>query len=176
MESRRVPRKHLYSRASYLYQAASYISRFQSRKAKDPCQERAQRTFPEPSDPVLQTSEAAIVSGQTGPYPSTEPLARVLLSQLRGISLKAQIRLGQDVKHSICKRCHQLLISGITSTARIENHSRNGAKPWANVLVVRCTFCNTPRRFPVGAKRQRPRKMRSDAPTNLEVTAELGVP
>lgn len=71
--------------------------------------------------------------------------------------MKSQIRLSQDVKHSICKRCSAILIPGSTSSSKVENLSRGGKKPWADVLVIECNVCSAQKRFPVGAKRQ-PRK------------------
>ena len=76
------------------------------------------------------------------------------VNHLRAISLKTQIRLSPMLKHSTCKRCDSLLVSGSTSTEKIENYSRDGKKPWADVLVVTCNTCRTKKRFPVGAKRQ----------------------
>ena len=88
--------------------------------------------------------------GTTKDMPTQQ--ARHLLSQLRSVSLKSQIRLTPDVKHSICKRCHSMLISGLTSSQFIQNASRSGQKPWANILVVTCDFCGAMKRFPVSHK------------------------
>ena len=74
--------------------------------------------------------------------------------------MKSQIRLSPAIKRSLCKRCDALLVSGSDSTSRLENKSRGGKKPWADVLVVTCNSCGTVKRFPVGAKRQSKRAER----------------
>ena len=168
MGGNHVPHKHLHSRISYLYQAASYLSEAQIRS---PCRTisgdcesllKSSRNASQGPQTDLGTLEANSVLGE--PFPPflapTTCLARHLVVQLRGISLKAQIRLAQNMKHSLCKHCHEMLKPGGTSATKIENHSRKARKPWADVLVVTCSSCTTSRRFPVGAKRQRPRKKR----------------
>ena len=90
-----------------------------------------------------------------------------LISQLRSVSLKGQIRLSQAMKHSICKSCDALLVPGTTSSTRVENKSRGSKKPWADVLVTTCHSCSATKRFPVGAKRQRRRPHRA-SDTKLE--------
>ncbi|GAD91635.1 RNAse P Rpr2/Rpp21 subunit domain protein [Paecilomyces variotii No. 5] len=75
-------------------------------------------------------------------------LPRQLISQMRGVSLKSQMRLPIDVKRSFCKRCDIILVPGFNCAEKIENASRGGKKPWADVRVVRCTACGTEKRFP----------------------------
>ena len=94
--------------------------------------------------------------------------SRHLISQLRSVSLKGQIRLSQAMKHSICKRCDALLVPGSTSSTRIENKSRGGKKAWADVLVVTCQSCSAVKRFPVGAKRQCRRHLRANDTKPIE--------
>ena len=84
----------------------------------------------------------------------TTALSRRLLLQSRGISLKAQVRLSPTIKHSICKVCSTLLVPAQTSTTYVENKSRGGRKPWADVLVTECTVCGTVSRIPIGGSRQ----------------------
>jgi ribonuclease P protein subunit RPR2 len=43
-----------------------------------------------------------------------------------------------------------MLIAGVSSACFIENKSRGGKKPWADVLVVRCQTCSHETRYPVG--------------------------
>jgi ribonuclease P protein subunit RPR2 len=71
-----------------------------------------------------------------------------LLTALRSISQKSQIRLSRAIKRSVCRRCNALL--ALNSTAKVENLSRGGRKPWADVLVVRCCSCGDLKRYPVG--------------------------
>ena len=92
------------------------------------------------------------------------PLSRLFINHLKAVSLKGQVRLSSKMKHSICRRCDILLVPGFTSTSNLENKSRKGKKPWADVLVVTCTSCGAVKRFPVGAKRQfgRPDRARQE--------------
>ena len=87
-------------------------------------------------------------------------LPRQLISSLLTISQKAQVRLSSPAKHSICKRCHSVLILGSTATSQIENRSLGRKKPWATVLIKTCNHCGTIKRFPVGAKRQSSKEKR----------------
>ncbi len=150
-----VPHKHLHSRISYLYQAATYLTNVYKTKP-DIQHTESTRSSIEMMDDTVSRSD-------TGRKPlSSEALgpARVLLSNLRAVSLKTQIRLTPAIKSSICKRCDTLLVSSSTSTSRVENNSRGGNKAWADVLVVTCNSCGFVKRFPIGAKRQRRRAKR----------------
>ena len=82
-------------------------------------------------------------------------ISRAYISQLRGISLKTQLRLPQEVKRSFCKRCDTLLVSGVSCVQEIRNTSRGGKKPWADARVVRCTTCGTEKRYPQAEKRSK---------------------
>ena len=173
-----IPNRHLHSRISYLYQAATYLAgvhhsadgREERRKAFQDnsddlnmkgnlysisliCEDSAEEPEP-PNDSLACTSKPSL--GASG-------LSRHLLYQLRSVSLKSQVRLSQDMKRSICNRCHTLLTPGITSSDQIENKSRGGSKPWADVLCVTCTTCGAAKRFPVGAQRQQKRCFRSSS-------------
>lgn len=174
--------KHLHSRVSYLYRAASYLAGLSIEKQVEeqdipkqavskPIESQGirrnqeERSSSSPTNVEIQAKDSAI-----DPIKQTENLStayneasvRLMLSHVKGISRKSLLRLPSSMKHSICKRCHVLLIHGRNSTQRIENRSRGGKKPWANVLVITCNACGTVRHFPVGAKRPRKRKDRSD--------------
>ena len=177
-----VPQKHLHSRISYLYQAATYLtnaydSGLKIRDSEPVYEGLAAAAIQENS--LLGTTEIAgqekrrVIPTQTKRddcRPEGNALKPLLfkalgpschlLSQLRAVSLKSQIRLAPAMKHSICKRCNTLLISGSTSTSHVENKSRSGKKAWADVLVVTCDSCGFLKRYPVGAKRQRRRTER----------------
>ena len=137
--------KHLHSRISYLNQAATYLAT-KDYVSADPNSNRKGDKSP----------KQASVRESTNQWPSTQP--RHLLSQLRAVSLKSQIKLSRELKHSLCKRCDSLLVPGQTSIERTSNDSSGGRKPWADVLVVTCKFCGTMKRFPVGRGPRQPKR------------------
>ena len=164
-----VSQRHLYSRISFLYQAATHL--MSAGVDRELGITTADGLEPVHSDsnhhsklPDEEAQKIDAVEPETLPTPSYNSNAPVLLdglgpscqliSHLRSVSLKGQIRLSPALKHSICKRCDALLVPGGTSSVRVENKSRDGKKPWADVLVVTCLVCNATKRFPVGAKRQ----------------------
>ncbi len=167
--------KHLHSRISYLYQAATYIAKVANQpqanitcvsdgvtKQSEPGGElQCAVAHPEtvsdqglPISPTKQENRTPKVDPEDDRVSQDSVLSRQLITHLRAVSLKSQIRLSPAIKHTICKRCDVLLVPGSTSTSHIENNSRGGKKPWADVLVTTCTACGTAKRFPVGAKRQ----------------------
>lgn len=172
---------HLQSRVSYLYQAASYFAGLYNR-AESGEQTSGEQTAvgqikgqnsqqtPSPSSPHVVTQE---IDKATGPSRATGTLPegssatyddasiRLILSHIKGIARKGQVRVSPSIKRSVCKRCDILLIDGQNSTRRIENMSREGKKSWADVIVITCNSCGTTKRFPVGARRQPRRKDRS---------------
>lgn len=131
-----VPQKHLHSRLSYLYQASKYLD------------EAASEQGPEASGAPenFERSDAS-------PRPEAKQ-SLYLLSQLRSVSQKTQVRLSQELKRSLCRRCNAHLIPGRTSCEEIENFSRGGAKPWADILSITCLTCGAKKKYPVGARRQ----------------------
>jgi ribonuclease P protein subunit RPR2 len=84
----------------------------------------------------------------------TSLLALELGSDLQQFSRKAQLRLSMNLKRSICKSCNSILAPGRTATQTVENSSRGGTKPWADVLVIQCDLCGSKKSFPIGAKKQ----------------------
>lgn len=88
-------------------------------------------------------------------------LALQLASDLHAVSRKGQVRLSSELKRSVCKTCYAVLIPGRTATQTLENESKQGKKPWADVLVLACTVCGTKKRFPVGAKRPKKKSERT---------------
>jgi ribonuclease P protein subunit RPR2 len=148
-----ITQKHLHSRISYLYQAATYLSTHEVSRAvtAGPTLEPSVDTESLPPAPAVAQDEIQ------APSPSgmvNLPLARLYAAQLREVSLKSQIRLSSDLKRSLCKRCNTLQMPPLTATTRVENLSRGGKKAWADVLVVQCNACSTEKRFPIGSKRQ----------------------
>ena len=133
-----VPQKHLHSRISYLHQAAAYLASVEGTSKSLISAEGAPR-------PVHNNS---LVKSTSSAYNQS----RNLLTQLRAVSLKSQIRLTPELKQSFCWRCDSLLVPGTTSDTAITNSSRHGNKPWADILLIKCAFCGAVRRFPIGQK------------------------
>lgn len=168
---------HLRARLEYLYKAAAYIQsastgrtvpdvtvkpsvgeqQQQQQQQDDATPQKAPRTVPNiVNAPDVAKNEHVKQQGITTTATTrTLCLPRQYISQMRGVSLKSQLRLPVDVKRSLCKRCEILLVPGFNCTETIENRSRDGKKPWADVLVVRCTACGTVKRFPQNAKRSK---------------------
>ena len=186
-----IPNKHLRSRVSYLLQAANYLSQapFKGHKLQDVAAVDDTRRFISavPQSPTHQglkqgdlNAEQRLLSESTTLHDSLqgdrEATKRTvgqscrLLSHLKAISLKSQIRLSSEIKHAICRHCESLLLPGSSSTCKIENDSRGGKKPWADVLVITCDLCGTARRFPTGAERQCKRKARVEKTQGLSTS------
>ncbi|KAI1163494.1 Rpr2-domain-containing protein [Nemania serpens] len=155
-----VPNRHLYSRLSYLHQAAAFLGS-QVGKTRDPKSD--------PSAPSSIREEGALSDAPKYGFPDQLrlKLARDLLTDLRATSLKSQIRLSPAIKNTICKFCDTLLIEGETSTSVVENKSKGGKKPWADVLVIKCNTCGGVKRFPVHAPRQKRRPQRAEVLANM---------
>ncbi|KAF9738271.1 hypothetical protein PMIN02_007182 [Paraphaeosphaeria minitans] len=149
-----VPNKHLHSRSTFLYQAATYLT--------------LRAGAPDPN----QALDSAKSSGAPQ---SRHGLALQLVSDLQNVSRKGQVRLSSELKRTICKTCNTVLMPGRTATQTIENESKGGKKSWADVLVMKCMRCGSKKRFPVGAKRQKKKSERQppQAQTSLsEKSAE----
>jgi ribonuclease P protein subunit RPR2 len=72
----------------------------------------------------------------------------------------------------MCKSCNTVLVPGHTVVQTIENPSKGGKKPWADVLVVACLVCGGKKRFPVGAAKQLKKvKRKTTHTTSLSKTA-----
>ncbi len=147
-----VPHKLLHSRISYLYQAAAYLS-VQREPSTTSSQHKAEVLS---CTQVTSKTDASteLRSFSNSQLPCTHSLQRKLVSDLKDVSLKMQIRLSPAMKHTMCKRCDTLILDSTTCTTEVENKSRNGMKPWADVLVKRCSNCGCERRFPVSVDRQ----------------------
>jgi ribonuclease P protein subunit RPR2 len=148
-----VTNKALHSRVSFLYQAAAYLATREPQRQNSSNAERTGRHQDVVSVPQTASQDNIRLPSQA--------LSRRCISNLRTVSLKTQIRLSPSMKHSICKRCDIMLIDGSTCVSEIENESKGGRKPWADVLVRRCKSCGYERRFPCEAKRQARRSHRS---------------
>ena len=170
--------KHLYSRISFLHQAASYLSSVtddvQGKKAI-----ATNGVQVDKDEQIASTDTAGDLKKQASHFskepdeanptsstrkPSSPALSRLYASHSRTIARKATIRLTPDMKHSICKSCDSILVPGTTSSTFVENLSRGSRKPWADMLVRTCNACGAAKRFPVGAKRQRRKTERRKLP------------
>ncbi|KAF2850876.1 Rpr2-domain-containing protein [Plenodomus tracheiphilus IPT5] len=146
-KSKGIPNRHLHARTTFLYQAATYLT-LQTSK---PCV-----TAPTIGEQTTTGVEASLTH-------SHSPVALQLGSDLQQVSRKAQLRLAVDLKRSMCKSCNTILVPGQTATQYIENGSKAGKKPRADVLILECRYCTSKKRFPVGAKRQLKKSKRAAA-------------
>ena len=135
-----VHQKHLHSRISFLYQAAESLDAARASASKSSLNE------PDSRKSFACAQELSSVKSERMPKQSL-----FLLSQLRAVSQKSQIRLSPQLKRTVCKRCNARLFPGKTSHEELENLSVGHRKPWADVLVVTCLVCGTKKRFPIGA-------------------------
>src|SRR5690242_1032960 len=101
----KISNRAVFSRMSYLYQAASLFATAEVKNR--PAEEKS-------------TSK----NGDLG----ARNMARRLASDMRAIGLKTQARIDPSIKQSICKYCDTLLIEGQTCTSFVENESKNGNK------------------------------------------------
>ena len=141
-----VQNKHLYIRASYLHQAVALLSNQSTKFVSSQQSSSYNSTTQTPADQ----------------HKAVQNLGRQLATDLRAISLKAQIRQGPELKRAICKFCDTLQVEGQTCVASVENLSKGGKKPWADVLVIKCLTCANVKRYPIAAPRQKRNGLRND--------------
>lgn len=152
-----VQNRHIYTRASYLYQAAAYLATTGASSASssntntnDGQGTSLQKDDPRSlHDPVTDGRPNLALSGAQ--CKALQNTSRFLLADMRAVSLKVMIRQRPELKRSICRYCDTLLIEGSSCEAVVENVSKGGRKPWADVLVLRCRTCGGTKRFPVQA-------------------------
>ncbi|KAK8070968.1 RNAse P Rpr2/Rpp21/SNM1 subunit domain-containing protein [Apiospora hydei] len=144
-----VPNRPIYCRISYLYQAASHLA---ASTRQDASLTTRDRGVDQPTGANELTPDETQLR---------QACSRHLLTTMKTTSEKALIRLSPALKHTVCKYCDSLLIEGETCVSVVENASKGGKKPWADVLVVRCKTCKGAKRFPVGASRQKKQKFRN---------------
>lgn len=161
-----VPNRPMYSRISFLYQAATYLAASDTQT-----QTQSTQKFPLTEGATVDVDmdvndniNSDIADSQSNkPTPGARNMSRRLLSQLRATTLKSQIRVNPEIKRSICKYCDTLLIEGQTCSSIVENKSKGGKKPWADTLVVKCQTCGREKRFPVNTPKQKRRPLRDSA-------------
>lgn len=162
------PQKHSNSRISFLYQAATYLNSVHSQSLSPRLSAQVRGTDGEDGrekakEIIIDINETSsrqddVIDDINSKAPADGPqllgLGRRFLDHAQGISKKSQVRLSQTKKRSVCKRCSSFLDPRSSASSRMENSSRDGKKPWADVVVVTCNYCGTAKRYPVGAKRQ----------------------
>lgn len=153
-----VPNRPIYSRISFLYQAATYLATTDAQN-----QTHADQEIPSTEEQVAVDVDMNRADDNTSDGICTQNLSRRLLSQLRATTLKSQIRISPSIKRTICKYCDTLLVEGRTCSSLVENKSKGGKKPWADTLVVKCHTCGREKRFPVSAPKQKRRPLRASA-------------
>ncbi|GJC82734.1 ribonuclease P protein subunit rpr2 [Colletotrichum liriopes] len=146
-KSESLPNRHAYTRVSYLHQAASYLATVQSPNSDSTTNSSQARNSSHVADHEKQST-------------TNETVARRFVSDIRAVSLKAQIRPSPSLKQMMCKYCDSLLVEGKTCFTTVENASKGGKKPWADVMVTKCKTCGNVKRFPVSAPRQKRRPFR----------------
>lgn len=134
-----VVNRHIYTRASYLYQAANYLA------------EASHQTQHE-SDPSTKDD--------TRQAKATRNLSRQLNADCKLVCQKSVIRQNPNMKRSTCKFCSTTLVEGETSQSIVENPSNGGKKPWADLIVVNCLTCGHAKRYPVSARKQTRKHLR----------------
>ncbi|KAJ1335690.1 ribonuclease P protein subunit RPR2 [Microdochium nivale] len=153
-----VPNRPIYARMSFLYQAAAYLSNHAGPEGT------ADSSAEEDATIIINTAGNTI-----GPDSKMrEALSRRYMTDMRSTSKKAQISMSPALKHTICKYCDTLLVEGQNSTTTIENLSKGGRKPWADMLIISCRTCGGFKRFPVHAPRQKRRLYRAVTPSAQE--------
>ncbi|KAL4898788.1 RNAse P Rpr2/Rpp21/SNM1 subunit domain-containing protein [Aspergillus ambiguus] len=165
---------HIRARLDYLHRAASYLQSrsLSSNAANSSSNDHNPSELNPVTSPAHDGTETTQIANGAGPVSATRThlpqVSRAYISQMRGVSLKTQLRLPVEVKRSFCKRCDTILVLGVNSTEEIRNASRGGRKPWANVRVVRCTTCGTEKRFPQTDRRGKKLSERLDTNTSME--------
>jgi ribonuclease P protein subunit RPR2 len=155
---RSVKNRHLYSRVSFLYQAAVHLREAAALRIEDHGVEavRGMETYRK--------------------FRGNRGMARRLATDLRVIALKTQIRLSPTMKGKICRGCDGILIDGLTCSVTVENKSKGGWKSWADVMVWTCKSCKREKRYPVSAPRQVRRSYRHAAPDTKTTSPATALP
>lgn len=162
-----VTNRPAYSRVSFLFQAAALLA------GTRPATTATSATSTPTTNEKLKsagnpTEKPDVASAQDAESPPLQGMARRLLTQMRSVSRKTNMRVRPAVKQRVCKYCDTLLVEGSTCTSVVENYSRGGKKSWADVLSVTCTTCGRTRRYPVTTPRQPRRPFRGDGAGKAE--------
>ncbi|KAH6607399.1 rnase p rpr2 rpp21 subunit domain-containing [Trichoderma cornu-damae] len=142
-----IQNRHLYTRASYLYQAASYLAHCAQQTKNEARPEESRQGEDGASSPIRRNASPSGMARDDGFAHSRQErkammsLSRQAVSDMRLVSLKGQIRQSPSIKRTMCKYCDAVLIEGKTCRSVVENLSRGGRKPWADILATLCNTC-----------------------------------
>jgi ribonuclease P protein subunit RPR2 len=165
-EIKGVANRHLYSRISYLHQAAQYLAHASSNALTITATQKdvlppQMNNQPISSNNSKRPSASCTLPGRESDRSQHSNHALRLSSHLLTVCRRAKVKASCDLKRSICKSCNELLVPGKTAIIRLENKSKGSRKPWADVLVTECQRCGFERRYPVGQERQCKKKDRT---------------
>lgn len=165
-ETKGVANRHLYSRISYLHQAAQYLANASNNVSMIGATQK-DALPPQLNDQPTSSNNSKTLSagyslpGRESDRGQTSNQALRLSSHLLAVCRRAKVKASCDLKRCICKSCNELLVPGKTAIIRMENKSKGSRKPWADVLVAKCQRCGLERRYPVGQERQCKKKDRT---------------
>ncbi|PNP48706.1 hypothetical protein TGAMA5MH_00160 [Trichoderma gamsii] len=166
--------RHIYSRASYLYQAASYLANCAHQTKKATKTEDNQDGTRKDEKPVAADGDGFTHSKQE--RKAIINLSHQVISDMRSVSLKAQIRQSPTIKQTICRYCDAVQIEGKTCQSTVENRSKGGRKPWADILITRCDTCGNVKRYPISAPKQKRKSLRAPKTPKREESGAVSEP
>jgi ribonuclease P protein subunit RPR2 len=169
-----IQNRHIYSRASYLYQAATYLANCAHQPKKTTKTESSQNETGKDKLPLAANGDGFTHSKQE--RKAILNLSHQVISDMRSVSLKAQIRQSPAVKQTVCKYCDAVQIEGKTCHSTVENLSKGGRKPWADILVTRCDTCGNVKRYPISAPRQKRKSLRAPKVPGMEESSAVSEP
>src|SRR3954464_9866064 len=105
-----VPNKVLYSRMSYMHQAATYLTTQQQHSKGDTKQTASLDT---------QSEKGTTMEGEY--TKEFLPISRRFITEVRILSQKTKIRMSPAMKYTMCKYCDTVLVEGSTCTNEVEN-------------------------------------------------------
>jgi len=108
---------------------------------------------------------AACVLKSTG----NKVLSAALGSHMVAVGQKSQVRLSKEIKRTICKGCHLLLVPGTSASVTI-----SGPRKQRNINLL-CHLCKTQRGFLLqekGPPKERQRKDKPGSTTNVKESAQ----
>ncbi|EGP87726.1 uncharacterized protein MYCGRDRAFT_42012 [Zymoseptoria tritici IPO323] len=177
-----VPNKHLHARISFLHQAAEYLSSHTSGGERPDAgpSDGSSEAQPDDRDTAVKHLGSISSNNDRDSKHSTDDLAApplitpgmpsYMCSQLRQVALKSQIRLLPEIKRAYCKRCNAFLVEGQNYHRSMENLSRGGKKPHADITVFECGVCGAKKRFPITGAKQRRKGDRQSTRATVEIS------
>lgn len=85
--------------------------------------------------------QASILMAKAAPTVSQN-----LVLDMKIVARKGQLAVNRDIKRQLCKRCHTVLLEGVTSTRHIENRSKC-MDASQDVLIIQCSVCMVKKRY-----------------------------